>query len=147
MRNLQGVIFDLDGTLIDSNDANARAWADALGDYGFQVPLEELRRLVGMGADNLLPRAVGIRKDTETGQGIDRQRSILLKEKYLAHILPLPRARQLLEKIRDSGLKLILATSAKESEVRPLLDLLGPHADGLIDTWAAAEPDMRSKPS
>lgn len=146
-RNLQGVLLDLDGTLIDSNDANARAWADALGDFGYSVPLEKLRRMVGMGADNLLPQAVGITKDSDIGQGIDRQRAILLKEKYLAHVHALPKARELLERIHAEGLKLILASSAKAGEAEPLIDLLGPHAAELFDVLTTSDDAKRSKPS
>lgn len=146
-KTLQGVILDLDGTLIDSNDLNARAWADALADFGYSVPLDRLHRLVGMGADNLLPQAVGITKESPDGQAIDNQRSILLKEKYLAHINPLPRARELLERIHTEGLKLILASSAKAGETQPLLDLIGPHAGELFDVRTTSTDAEHSKPA
>lgn len=146
-KTLQGVILDLDGTLIDSNDINARAWADALGDFGYQVPVDKLRRLVGMGADNLLPQAVGITKDSDDGKAIDNQRSLLLKEKYLAHILPLPKARELLERIHAEGLKLILASSARDEEAEPLLELLGPHTGELFDARTTSSDAKRSKPA
>jgi len=145
--NLEGVILDLDGTLIDSNDANARAWADALAEYGYPVPLDDVRKLVGMGADNLLPRAIGITKDTETGRQIDNLRGILLKDKYFGTIAAFPQARALLERIHSEGLKLILASSAKEAEARPLLDLLGPHAQELFDVTTTSNDAERSKPS
>jgi HAD superfamily hydrolase (TIGR01509 family) len=146
-RNLQGVIFDLDGTLVDSNDADARAWTDALTEFGYPIPLEEARKLVGMGADNVLPRAVGIKADSDLGGQIDSLRGTLLRERYLATIDPLPEARSLLTRIHAEGLKLILASSGKEDEVDAIIDKLGPHAADLFDVRVSATAVKRSKPS
>ncbi|HEX5324188.1 MAG TPA: HAD family hydrolase [Capsulimonadaceae bacterium] len=146
-RTLQGVIFDLDGTLIDSNDADARAWADALNQFGYPLKLEEVRKLVGMGADNLLPRAIGIKADSDLGRRIDALRGTLLKEKYFGTIEPLPRARSLIARIHMEGLKLILASSGKEEEVDALIGKLGPHVDDMFDARASANAAQRSKPS
>ncbi|MFD1730974.1 HAD family hydrolase [Deinococcus malanensis] len=49
MTPYRGVIFDIDGTLVDSNDGHARAWVRAFADAGFEVPFEQVRPLIGMG--------------------------------------------------------------------------------------------------
>jgi beta-phosphoglucomutase-like phosphatase (HAD superfamily) len=64
----RGVILDVDGTLVDSNDAHARAWVEALTEGGFDVPFERVRPLIGMGGDNLLPEVTGLAKETPEGK-------------------------------------------------------------------------------
>ena len=49
------VLLDIDGTLVDSNDAHARAWVDAFAEAGFAVPFERVRPLIGMGSEKLIP--------------------------------------------------------------------------------------------
>ena len=63
MGQIRGVILDIDGTLIDSNDAHAHAWVQAMADNGYDVPFEEVRPLIGMGGDKVLPEILGLQKD------------------------------------------------------------------------------------
>src|SRR3979409_2554831 len=65
---LKGVIFDIDGTLVDSNDAHAKSWVDTFAEAGYDVPFDAVRPLIGMGADKLLPKTVGIKHDTDEGK-------------------------------------------------------------------------------
>jgi beta-phosphoglucomutase-like phosphatase (HAD superfamily) len=58
---LEGMIFDVDGTLVDSNDAHAAAWVDAFSEFGYQVPLADVRRRIGMGGDKLVGALTGLR--------------------------------------------------------------------------------------
>ena len=62
---LEGVIFDIDGTLVYSNDVHAQSWVDTFAEAGYSVPFEVVRPLIGMGADKLLPKTIGIRHDSE----------------------------------------------------------------------------------
>jgi phosphoglycolate phosphatase-like HAD superfamily hydrolase len=80
---VQGVIFDIDGTLLDSNDAHAEAWADALAEHGYYVDPSRVRPLVGMGGDKLLPKLVGFAEDSPAGQKISRRRGEIFRTKYL----------------------------------------------------------------
>ena len=57
---LRGVIFDIDGTLVDSNGAHAQSWVETLAEAGYDVPFEVIWPMIGMGGDKLLPAAVGI---------------------------------------------------------------------------------------
>ena len=77
-----GVLLDIDGTLVDSNDAHARARVEALAEAGYDVPFERVRRLIGMGGDQLLPEAIGLEKDTPEGQRISDRWVAIFKEKY-----------------------------------------------------------------
>jgi beta-phosphoglucomutase-like phosphatase (HAD superfamily) len=70
----KAVILDVDGTLVDSNDAHARAWVDALAERGYHVPFPEVRRLIGMGGDKLLPRVSGVAEDSPDGKAISARR-------------------------------------------------------------------------
>jgi phosphoglycolate phosphatase-like HAD superfamily hydrolase len=137
MKRLQGILFDLDGTLVDSNDALARAWVEAMNDYGYPQPLEEIRRLVGMGSDNLIRRALGLEKDDEVAKQIANQHSVLFKANYLDDLQPTHGAKELVEHLHGEGFRLVLATSGKADEVAAMLKILG--VEHLIDARATID--------
>jgi HAD superfamily hydrolase (TIGR01509 family) len=141
---LKGVIFDIDGTLVDSNDAHAQSWVDTFAEAGYDVPFEVVRPLIGMGADKLLPKTIGIRHDSEEGKRLTKRRSEIFREKYLPHLRPLPGARDLLLRVRENGLKAIVATSAKDEELKGLLKAAG--VEDLMEETATASDAKRSKP-
>ncbi|HVS01116.1 MAG TPA: HAD family hydrolase [Thermoanaerobaculia bacterium] len=139
----RGVILDIDGTLVDSNEAHVRAWVQALAEHGFDVPPEKIRRLIGMGGDNLLPAAIGVEKDSERGKPIAERHGELFKEQ-LPTLKPFPKVRQLLERMKKDGLELVVATSSEPDLMKALLDVAGV-ADLLED--AASKGDVEnSKP-
>jgi HAD superfamily hydrolase (TIGR01509 family) len=139
----RGVILDIDGTLVDSNEAHVQAWVKALAENGFDTPAEKIRRLIGMGGDNLLPAAVGIEKDSERGKPIAERHGELFKEQ-LPSLRPFPRVRELLERMKADGLALVVATSSEPDQMKALLDIAGV-ADLLED--AASKGDAEnSKP-
>jgi HAD superfamily hydrolase (TIGR01509 family) len=145
MGRVRGVILDVDGTLVDSNDAHARAWVEALAGHGLHVPVEKVRRLIGMGGDKLLPRVTGgITEDSPEGKEISRRREEIFKERYLPALRPTPGARELLQRMHDAGLKLVVASSAKEDELRALLRVCG--ADRVIEQKTSSDDADRSKP-
>jgi HAD superfamily hydrolase (TIGR01509 family) len=141
---LQGVIFDVDGTLVDSNDAHAQSWVDTFAEAGYEVPFEVVRPLIGMGADKLLPKTIGIRHDSEQGKKLIKRRSEIFRERYLPNLRPLPGARGLVLRVRDDGLKAIVATSAKDDELKGLLKAA--EVDDLMEEKATASDAKRSKP-
>ena len=144
MTNIHAVIFDVDGTLVDSNDAQARSWVDALKELGYSVPYEKVRPLIGMGGDKVLPETIGVQKDSEKGKQISKRRSEIFKEKYLPNVRPFPDAQKLLDRMREQGLKLAIATSAQPDELRPLLQIVG--AADLIEDKTSARDVKSSKP-
>jgi HAD superfamily hydrolase (TIGR01549 family) len=140
----KAVILDVDGTLVDSNDAHARAWVDALAEHGHQVPFTDVRRLIGMGGDKLLPRVTGIEEDTPEGKAISGRRQEIFLRRYLSLVNALPRTRDLLERMRSDGMKLVVASSAKKEELGPLLELAG--ATRLVEHRTSGDDADRSKP-
>ena len=141
---LRPVIFDIDGTLVDSNDAHAQAWVDSLAEAGHLVPFERVRPLIGMGGDKVLPVLTGLDPESGEAERMAATRSELFLERELPTLRPTRGARALLEHMLGVGLELTVATSAKEDEVRALLEQAG--VSDLIQLASSADDAERSKP-
>ena len=138
------VIFDIDGTLVDSNPAHAEAWVRALAERGYQIELSRVRPLIGMGSDKLLPALIGISADSDEGRALsDRRREIFLDD-FVPTLRPTRGARELLEWLRDERKTLAVATSAHSEELKALLRVAG--ATKLIDASTTSDDVDRSKP-
>jgi phosphoglycolate phosphatase-like HAD superfamily hydrolase len=120
-RRFDAVILDVDGTLVDSNDAHARAWAEVLHEAGYDVSVERLRRLIGMGSDKLLPAAAGIEKDSPMGKQLSERRKEVFRERYLPRLSPTRGASELLDHLRREDFELMIASSAEGDELKSLL--------------------------
>jgi HAD superfamily hydrolase (TIGR01509 family) len=140
----RAVILDMDGTLIDSNAAHVHAWVDALREHGHPVSEEHIWPLVGMGGDNLLPAAAGISKESEEGKKISERRGEIFKTRYVPGIQAFPGVRPLLERLREDGLRLVIATSSPSDELEKALEIAG-IADLLEDSTSASDAG-KSKP-
>ena len=134
----RAVVLDMDGTLIDSNAAHVHAWVEALREHGHEVSDEDIWPWVGMGGDNLLPAAVKISKESPEGKAIAERRGEIFKSKYLPHLKPFPGVRPLLERMKADGLRLAIATSSPEDEVKKAIDILGIE-DLLEETTSASD--------
>ena len=141
---LKGVIFDVDGTLVDSNDAHAQSWVDTFREAGYDVPFDKVRPLIGMGGDKLLPKTIGISSNSDEGKKLSERRGKIFRSNYLPHLRPLPGARKLVLRVKRDGLKAIVATSAKDEELKGLLKAA--HVDDLMEEKATASDAKRSKP-
>jgi len=140
----RAVIFDVDGTLVDSNDAHARAWVQAIAESGRHVEFSRVRPLIGKGGDKLLAEVAGVAIDSPDGQALAARRREIFQRDFLPHLEPTRGARPLLERLRDDRMKLVVATSAEASEVRALLRVAG--ASTLIEEAASSADAERSKP-
>jgi HAD superfamily hydrolase (TIGR01509 family) len=141
---LQGVVFDIDGTLVDSNDAHAESWVDTFAEAGYNVPFDVVRPLIGMGADKLLPKTAGVAHDSDEGKKLIKRRSEIFHEQYLPRLRPLPGSRELVLRVRADGLKTVVATSAKDQELQGLLKAA--EVADLMEEKATASDAKRSKP-
>jgi HAD superfamily hydrolase (TIGR01509 family) len=145
MQSCCGIILDLDGTLIASNQAHAQAWTDALAEHGHLVGYEQVFKRMGMGGDQLLPDLIGRAKDTPEGTAISDRRKTILFERYLDSIQPTPGARALIEQFQAMGLRLVIATSSQADEFEALLERSG--VGDLIAQETTSSDAEHSKPS
>jgi len=140
----RGVLLDIDGTLIDSNDAHARAWVDALAETGRSVELERVRALVGQGGDKMVAELAHVARDSREGEALSARRKELFLSRYCPTLRALPGARALLARIHAAGMVTVAATSAEEDELEAIL-AQGRIGD-LIDVRATSSDADRSKP-
>jgi phosphoglycolate phosphatase-like HAD superfamily hydrolase len=138
------VIFDVDGTLVDSNDAHAHAWMEAFAESGIAVAFDHVRRSIGMGGDKLMPHVSGIEEASDIGRRIAARRSEIFKRKYLPGITVFPGTRALVQRMLDDGFVLAVASSAKDDELAPLLERAGVH--DLLTRRTSSDDADKSKP-
>lgn len=142
---LRGIIFDVDGTLVDSNDAHADSWVEVFSEAGYDVPFDVVRPLIGMGGDKLLPKTIGVKADSSEGKHLSERRWSLFKRKFLPALRALPGARALVQRIRNDGLATAIATSATGEELQSLLRAA--EVADLMDEKASSRDAASSKPS
>lgn len=139
------VLLDLDGTLLDSNDAHARAWVSALEEFGIIREYRDVRKLIGMGSDHLLPALTDLSSEDAMTEKISKRRGEIFRSHYLYTLQPFPGARDLVIKIKTLGLKPVVATSASAKDVAGLLEQIG--IEDLIDLQTTSDDADHSKPS
>lgn len=144
MQKLLAVLLDVDGTLVDSNDAHARAWLQAMAEFGVGGDFTTVRRLIGKGGDKLLPEAAGIDAESEKGKAISKRRGEIFKSEFLPTLSPFPGVKELLAHMQAVGLRLAVASSAKKDELRDLLRVCG--ADKFIEVSTSSDDAEESKP-
>jgi HAD superfamily hydrolase (TIGR01509 family) len=125
------VLFDVDGTLIDSNGAHASAWTQALLEHGIKATVSDVRPLIGMGGDKLLPAIAHVEESSRLGTALAGRKKELFSA-ALPGLRPTNGARSLLESLRERGVDLVVATSADDSEMRAILQ-----QGGLADLFSA----------
>ena len=141
---MNAFIFDLDGTLVDSNELHVDSWDRALRRFGKEFPREQLRAQIGKGSDQYLPEFLTPDEIKRFGKELDEYRSGIFKKEYLPRVEPFPKVRELFERIRDDGRQIVLATSGKKSEAKHYTKLLD--IDNLISGQITADDAEESKP-
>lgn len=119
------VLLDIDGTLVDSNDAHAKAWLEAITEFNLPANFESIRKKIGMGGDKLLPLVTAIESDSELGKKISIVRQNIFQNKYLPHLSAFPQTRNLLLHMLKEGLELVVSTSASKDDLSKILKQAG----------------------
>ena len=139
-------IFDIDGTLVDSNELHVDSWDRAFRHFGKQFSRDALRAQIGKGSDQYLPEFLTPQEIERFGKELDHYRSQLFRKEYLPRVRPFPKVRELFQRIRDDNRRIILASSGKEEDTKYYIeDLL--KIDDLIEGYTCADDADRSKPA
>ena len=138
-----GIVFDLDGTLVDSTYVHTITWWEAIGQFGHERPMAVVHHAVGMGADHLLDHVLGENRDRAQDDAITAAHDALFAT-WHERLHPFPAARCLLDWCRDAGLTVALATSGGKRALWAMLDVLD-HPD--FDVIVTGEDVESSQPS
>ena len=141
---IEAVIFDIDGTLVDSVDLHAEAWRVAFQKFGKDVDFDSVRRQIGKGADQLLPVFFSAEELAQFGKQVEQHRSDLYKRCYLPKVKAFPKVRELFQRIQHDGKRIALASSAKEDEVEIYKKIA--QIEDLIHAETSADTAEKSKP-
>jgi phosphoglycolate phosphatase-like HAD superfamily hydrolase len=141
---IKAVIFDIDGTLLDSNAAHAEAFAEAFEKFGHDVSVEELKRLIGMGADDILKKYLSADEIEESGEDLKKYRTEIFLKNYLPGIEIFPKVKELFARLRADEKQTALASSAGADELKEYKKLL--QIDELIGEETNADDADEAKP-
>lgn len=140
----EAVLFDIDGTLVDSNDQHVEVWATVFREAGASVARAAIHGQIGKGADMLIP-ALLPDTDEATRTRMAEAHGKLFKERYLDGVRPFAGARDLLAATRAAGRAVVLASSASAAELDHYLDLL--EARDLVTATTSADDVEHTKPA
>lgn len=141
---IEAIIFDIDGTLVDSVDHHAKAWQDAFEHYGKNIDFQKIRNQIGKGGDQLLPTFLTKAEIDQFGDALKTYRAEIFKKNYIAKVKPFPRVRELFERIKKDGKRIGIGSSAHKSELDHYLKLC--KVDDLVDAATSADDADKSKP-
>ena len=140
----RAAILDVDGTLVDSNDAHAQAWVTAFNEAGIDVSHDRVRRAIGMGGDKLIPHVSGLTADSKPGRRISARRGEIFRSEFLPHLSAFPKVRELVQQFLADDFRVVVASSAEAEELDPLLEIAG--IAELLHGRASSKDADRSKP-
>jgi HAD superfamily hydrolase (TIGR01549 family) len=141
---LRAVIFDVDGTIVDSVDLHAEAWRVAFEKFGKTFLFHEIRRQIGKGSDQLLPVFLSKPELNRFGEDLDQYRGELFKKEFLPRVRAFARVRELFQRIKSDGKQIVLASSAKADELEAYKKIA--RIDDLIESETSSDDADKSKP-
>ena len=141
---IEAVIFDVDGTLVDSVDMHANAWVEAFQEFGHAVRFSDVRGQIGKGGDQLLPVFLPQREIEAHGKALETRRGEILKERYLSRIKAFPAVRELMQRLQRSGRRILLASSAKAEELATYKQVA--RIEDVVDDETSSDDAEHSKP-
>jgi len=141
---IKAVLSDIDGTLVESNWLHAAAWRDAFAAIDIQLELEEVRRQIGKGGDELVPVFVPWWKRKAVEEPLKTYRKFVFDTDYMSQVKPFPRVRELMQRVRQAGIRVALSSSAKKDELEIYKKIA--NIDDLVDENTSADDADRAKP-
>ncbi|WP_158914519.1 HAD family hydrolase [Caulobacter sp. S45] len=141
--SIKAVLFDIDGTLADSNELHVSAWDEVFRARGIRLSRRAIHDQIGKGADLLVPALVPGADEQEV-QALGDEHGAVFKSRYLARVQPFPHAHNLLGRAHHAGMRVVLASSASQDELERYLDLFDArafvHASTSIDDVRNSKP-------
>lgn len=144
-RGIRGIIFDIDGTLVDSVDLHARAWREALAQFGHYANIEAVRAQIGKGGDELCKEFLSPEAYEREFDAIDKARTEHFRTRYLHRVRAFSEVPALFERILATGKRIALGSSAKGAELETYKRIAG--IEGLIHAQTSSDDAERSKPN
>ena len=149
---IEAVIFDIDGTLVDTVDFHAQSWDRTFQHFGHQIPYEQIRAQIGKGSDKLMPVFFSLEELNESDDGSsptfgERMRDYrreLYKREYHSRIKAFPQVRELFKRIKAEGKRVALASSATKDDVATYKQIMD--VEDLIDAATTTSEVESSKP-
>jgi HAD superfamily hydrolase (TIGR01549 family) len=141
---IEAVIFDVDGTLVDTVDQHAAAWQRTFAHFGHNIDFDAIRSQIGKGGDQLMPVFLPKEEVERRGKEIEKYRLELFKRDYLPRVRGFPQVRELFERIVADGKRIALASSAKGEELEAYKKAAG--ITDLVDEETSSDDAERSKP-
>jgi HAD superfamily hydrolase (TIGR01509 family) len=145
---LRGMIFDIDGTLVDTNPAHVDAWRHAFARFGYEVPTDRIELEIGKGGDKLVPSVLGAEVEARLGEALRRAQ----KEEFLVvaesqRFKLFPGVPDIFEALRTRGIRTALATSSDEKHLQATLASAGLDLTRLVDVVVTKNDAEESKPA
>lgn len=144
MKQPKAVLLDVDGTLIDSNQAHAEAYAEAARELGIQMDVADVFVRIGKGGDKVIPELTGLTEDEGRGHELSKRKKSIFLERHLSKLQPTRGARQFLARLRADGIKLVVATSAGKGELQKILEQAG--VADMMQEATSSDDAAESKP-
>ena len=141
---IKAIIFDLDGTLVDSVDYHAEAWVKAFQKYGYDFPFDKLREQIGKGSEFIIGELLSEEEAQKLESDIAGYRKEYFQDNLLEKVQPFPKVRELFEAIKADGLTIVLASSARKETIEHYKKLL--NIEDLIDGATSTDDVEKSKP-
>jgi HAD superfamily hydrolase (TIGR01549 family) len=139
------ILFDIDGTLVDTNDLHTDAWLEAFARFGKQFDRETMRHQIGKGGDLLVPDLLNAREMRTFGDELREYRGKLFKEQYMPRARPFPGVPDLFAALDRRGIRMALASSSNPDEVEYYARLLD--VEKYLKAATSKEDAEFSKPS
>jgi HAD superfamily hydrolase (TIGR01509 family) len=140
---VRAILFDVDGTLVDTNDLHTAAWRETFLAFGADVPFDAIRSQIGKGGDNLVPTLLPEVDDARRKE-MEAHRGDLFQRDYLPRAVPFDGVRALFLRLAQNKVRIVLASSAHQAEIDYYLSALA--VEDLVEAVTTADDVEHSKP-